>query len=117
MPGIYSFSKKYKPLRSSQILKRKNLVVEVIRALEKEYFNPFSVLVVDERFFNLSSGIPVNNLLADEVLQAEVLGKNLALAFATKRLLENGARRFLEALPKTKTFIQKYCKVCKCTKE
>ena len=114
---IYSFSKKYEPLRSSQILKSKNLVDEVIRALDEEYFNPFSVLVVDERFFNLSSGIPVNNLLADEVLQAEVLGKKLALAFATKRLVENGARRFLEALPKTKTFIQKYCKVCNCTKE
>ena len=114
---IYSFSKKYEPLRSSQILKSKNLVDEVIRALDEEYFNPFSVLVVDERFFNLSSGIPVNNLLADEVLQAEVLGKKLALAFATKRLVENGARRFLEALPKTKAFIQKYCKVCNCTKE
>ena len=83
----------------------------MIRALEEEYFNPFSVLVVDERFFNLSSGIHVNNLLVDEVLQAEVLGKKLALAFATKRLVENGAWRFLEALPKQRPSF-KNTKVC-----
>ena len=102
MPGIYSLSKKYEPLCSSQILMSKNLVEEVIRVLEEEYFNPFSVLIVEECFFNLSSGIPVNNLLDDEILQTEELGKKLALAFATKRLVENGGKKFHEVLPKTK---------------
>ena len=80
----------------------KNLVAEVIRALEKEYISPFSVLVAEECFFNLGSGIPVNNLLVDEILQIEELGKNLAVAFVTKRLVKNGAKKFHEALPKTK---------------
>ena len=80
----------------------KNLVEEVIRVLEEEYFNPFSILIVEECFFNLSSGIPVNNLLDDEILQTEELGKKLALAFATKRLVENGGKKFHEVLPKTK---------------
>ena len=102
MPGIYSFLKKCKPLCPSQISMDKNLVAEVIRALEKEYINPFSVLVAEECFFNLGSGISVNNLLVDEILQIEELGKNLAVAFVTKRLVKNGAKKFHEALPKTK---------------
>ena len=52
--------------------------------------------------FNLSSRIPFNNLLVNKILQTEELGKNLALAFATGRLVENGAKKFHEVLPKTK---------------
>lgn len=74
----------------------------MIRPLEEEYFNPSSVLVVEEFFFNLSSGIPFNKLLADKILHTEDIGKKLALAFATKRLVENRAKKFHNALPKTK---------------
>lgn len=68
---------------------------------EEEYINPFHILVDEEYFFNLNSGIPVNNLQADKILLTEELGKNFALAFATVTLVENGAK-FHEALPKTK---------------
>ena len=67
-----------------------------------EYINPFRILVDEECLFSLSSVIPVNNLLADEILQTEELGKRLALAFETERLVENGVKKFHEALPKTK---------------
>ena len=42
-------------------------------------------------FNGLSSRIPVKEL-----------GKKLSLAFATERLVENGAKKFHETLPKTK---------------
>ena len=42
----------------------------------------------------LSSGIPVNNILADETLQNEELGKK-------KSLVENGAKKFHEAFKNT----------------
>ena len=63
--GIYSSSEKYKPLRPSQILISEKLIAKVIRVLEEEYINPFSVLVAEDCLFNLSSGIPFNNQLAD----------------------------------------------------
>ena len=54
----------------------------------------------------LSSGISVNFLDA-EILQTEELGKKLALIFATKWLVENGAKKFHEALPKQSYFHSK----------
>ena len=65
MAGIYRSSEKYKPLRPSQILISEKLIAKVIRVLEEEYINPFSVLVAEDCLFNLSSGIPFNNQLAD----------------------------------------------------
>ena len=47
MAGIYSSSEKYKPLRPSQILIGEKLAAEVMRVLEEEYINPFSILVAE----------------------------------------------------------------------
>ena len=57
MAAIYGSSEKYKPLRPSQILISERHVAEVIRVLEEEYVNPFSVLVAKDCFFNLNSGM------------------------------------------------------------
>ena len=73
MAGIYSSSEKCKPLRPSQILISEKLVAEVIRVLEEKYINPFSVLVAEDCLFNLISGIPVNDQLADEILNTNKL--------------------------------------------
>ena len=53
-------------------------------------------------FFHLNFEISVNNLLADEIVQTEELGKKITLVFAMERLVENGANKFHEVLPKTK---------------
>ena len=76
MAGIYSSPEKYKPLCPSQISISEKHVAEVIRVLEEEYINPFSVLVAEDCLFNLSSGIPTNDQLADEIRETNKLGKN-----------------------------------------
>ena len=79
MARIYSSSEKYKPLCPSQILTSEKLVGEVIRVLEEEYINPFSILAAEDCFCNLSFGIPINDQLADEILDTSKLGKELAM--------------------------------------
>ena len=62
----------------------KKLVAKMIRAFEEEYINSFNVLLDEESLFNLSCAIPVKNLLADEILQIEELGKHLHLHLQRK---------------------------------
>ena len=84
MARIYSSSEKYTPLRLSQILISEKLVAEVISVLEEEYINPFSVLVAEDCLFDLSSGILVNDQLADEILNTKKLGKDRLLNLQQK---------------------------------
>ena len=84
MARIYSSSEKYTPLRPSQILISEKLVAEVISVLEEEYINPFSVLVAEDCLFDLSSGILVNDQLADEILNTKKLGKDCLLNLQQK---------------------------------
>ena len=58
--------------------------------------------MAEDCLFNLSYGIPVNDQLADKILNTKKLGKELAMKFATERLMLNGKKKFREALPKTK---------------
>ena len=53
MVGIYSFSDKYKPLRTFQILMSEKLAAEVTRVLKTVYINSFSVLVDEECLLKL----------------------------------------------------------------
>ena len=56
----------YKSLRPSQILGSEKMVTRLIEVLS-EYLNPFSVSL-DENLYNLSSGVPVEDELANEIL-------------------------------------------------
>ena len=89
---------------------REKLDAEMISVLEEEYINPFSVLLDEESLLNISSAIPVKNLLADEILQTEELGNG-----------EIGGKWRKEvswSVSKNKVIlIQKYCKVSNCRKE
>ena len=84
MARIYNSSEKYKPLCPSQILISEKLVGEVIRVLEEECINPFSILAAEDCFFNLSFGIPINDQVADEILDTSKLGKELAMKIVGK---------------------------------
>ena len=44
----------------------------------------------------------VNHLLTDKILQTEEIDNKIAFAFAVERLVENGAKKFHEGLPKTR---------------
>ena len=61
MAAIYCSSEKYKPLHPSQILISEKHIAEVIRVLEEEHINPFSVLVAEDCLFNLNSGCSTKN--------------------------------------------------------
>ena len=100
MGGIYSSSEKYKPFHSSQILMSKKLVAEMIRVLEEEYINPFNVLLDEENLFNLSSAIPVKNLLVAEILQTQELGKHLHLHLQRKDSWKMEQKSFMKRFQK-----------------
>ena len=56
----------YKSLRPSQILGSEKMVTRLIEVLS-EYLNPFGVSL-DENLYNLSSGVPVEDQLENEIL-------------------------------------------------
>ena len=70
--------------------------------MEEEYIGPLCDLVAEDYLFNLSSGIPVNDQLVDEILDTKKLRKELAVKFATEKLMVNGKMKFHKALLKTK---------------
>ena len=65
--------------------------------MEEEYISIFSDLVAEDCLFNLSSGIPANDQLADEIIDTNKLGKKLAMKFAAGRLMVNGKIKFHKA--------------------
>ena len=60
----------YKSLRPSPILGSERMVTCVIEVLSEEYLYPFSVSP-DQNLYNLSSGVPVEDELANEILCTE----------------------------------------------
>ena len=102
MAGTTTKNELYKALRPSQILTSEKLVTRVIEVLEEEYLNPFSVLIDEDQLYNLSSGVPVESDLADEILETQNKGIKLADMFATKRLTTNGTKKFHDTLPRNK---------------
>ena len=57
----------YKSLRPSPILGSERMVTCVIEVLSEEYLYPFSVSP-DQNLYNLSSDVPVEDELANEIL-------------------------------------------------
>ena len=70
MAGATSKNLVYKSLRPSQILGSEKMVACVIEVFSEEYVNPFSVSL-DENLYNLSSGVPIEDELANKILYTE----------------------------------------------
>ena len=60
----------YESLRPSQVLGSERMVTYVIEVLSEEYLYPINVSL-DENLYNLSSGVPVEDELANEKLCTE----------------------------------------------
>ena len=73
--GLNISTEMYKPCRPSQILFSESLVSNIIKTVTEEYINPFDVNIDVTKLFNVSSGVPVSDDLADEILQVEAIGK------------------------------------------
>ena len=91
-------------IRPSQILGSEKMVTCVIEVLS-EYLNPFSVSL-DENLYNLSSGVPVEDELANEIC-TEQKGSKIYGCFANEILLASGTKNFHDPLPRNSLFIQK----------
>ena len=106
MAGATTKNVVYKSLRPSQILGSEKMVTRLIEVLS-EYLNPFSVSL-DENLYNLSSGVPVEDELANEILCTEQKGSKIYGCFANEILLASGTKNFHDPLPRNSLFIQKY---------
>ena len=89
MIGLESCSTVYKELRPQQILKSKEHVQSVQNVIENEYLNPFGLMDECEKrkLFHLSSGVPLQDEIADEILNTFCIGQRLYELFRKERLL------------------------------
>ena len=76
--GAEVVNDQYKPCRPSQIILSENLVGSVMNALTNELLNPFDESVDPNYLFNLTSGEPVPNYLATNILNIHNEGLMLA---------------------------------------
>ena len=103
MAGATTKNVVYKSLRPSQILGSEKMVTCVIEVLSEEYLNPFSVSL-DENLYNLSSGVPVEDELANEILCTEQKGSEIYGCLANEILLAGGTKNFHDPLPRNRVY-------------
>ena len=103
MAGATTKNVVYKSLRPSQILGSEKMVTCVIEVLSEEYLNPFSVSL-DENLCNLSSGVPVEDELANKISCTEQKGSAIYRCFSNEKLLAGGTENFHDPLPRNKVY-------------
>ena len=87
MAGLSEAALVYKPFRPIQITKSEQRVQSVLEVLEKEYINPFSPNIEKSKLIHLSSGVQVEDKVADDILNAFKTGQMLYGTFRNTRLL------------------------------
>ena len=75
LANIKSSDLVYKSLRPSNIMKLENFVEKITKVMTMEFFLPFDVKLDPENLYNLSSGVPVEASLAEEILSVKQLGE------------------------------------------
>ena len=86
LASIRSSELVYKFLRPSNIMKSENFVEKVTKVMTIEYLNPFDVKLDPENLYNLSSGVPVEASLAEEILSVKQLGEKCYKDFVDNRI-------------------------------
>ena len=85
MADINHANDEYKATRPSQILKSEKYVTDLVEILKNDFVNPFNSNIDKDKLHNLSSGIPVNDDLAEDILQTKDCGINSYNEFVEKR--------------------------------
>ena len=67
-------------------MKSENFVEKIIKVMTTEYLNPFDPKLDQENLYNLSSGVPVEASLADEILSVKDLGEECYKDFVDNRI-------------------------------
>ena len=91
----------YKAIRPTEIVRSNELTSAVINVLENDYLNPFDEELDTNKLYNLSSGIPVDDLIADGILKIFGNGEINYNKFIKERLTSDEIG-FFEKLPKLK---------------
>ena len=89
MTGLESQSKGYKELGPQQILKSAENVQRIQNVFENEYLNPVGLMDECEKrkLFHLNSGVPLQDEIADEILNTFCKEQNLYELFRKERFL------------------------------
>ena len=102
MCGITTDAGLYKPLRPSQILQANERVLSVMKVFCEDYINPFGLEIETDALINVSSGVPLPNDIADELLSISKVGANRYEQFKNERLVEPQAKGFHEPISRCK---------------
>ena len=89
MIGLESLSTVYEELRMQQILKSEENIHRVQNMIGNEYLNPFDLMDECEKrkLFHLSSGVPLQDEIAEEILNTFCKGQSLYGLFRKERFL------------------------------
>ena len=89
MIGLESLSTVYEELRMQQILKSEENIHRVQNMIGNEYLNPFDLMDECEKrkLFHLSSGVPLQDEIAEEILNTFCKGQSLYELFRKERFL------------------------------
>ena len=86
MCGMRPSSRVYKPLRPSQLLASEEKVTAIFNTLLDDYINPFDIKLDKNILYNLSSGAPIPNTIADKLVSLPSEGISMANDFMQNRL-------------------------------
>ena len=86
MSDVNHANDEYKATRPSQILKSEKYVTDLVEVLRNDFVNPFDSNIDKDKLLNLSSGIPVNDDLAEDILKIKDRGIDSYNEFVEKRI-------------------------------
>ena len=97
MTGIAQENFAHKSLRPSEIIKSEKKVQRIVEVLQDEYINPFDEDLEKNYLYNLSSGIAIQDDLAESILKTKEVGRTAYSAFVKERL-EIGEKMFHDSI-------------------
>ena len=86
MSEVNHANDEYKATRPSQVLKSEKYVTDLVEVLRNDFVNPFDSNIDKNKLLNLSSGIPVNDDLAKDILKIKDRGIDSYNEFVEKRI-------------------------------
>ena len=86
MSDVNHANDEYKATRPSQVLKSEKYVTDLVEVLTNYFVNSFDSNIDKDKLLNLSSGIPVNDDLAEDILKIKDRGIGSYNEFVEKRI-------------------------------
>ena len=91
-----------KCLRPSEILKSNKIILSMISCIKTQFTDPFCEEFDQQKFYNLVSGQPVGDTIADSLLKIDEVGQKCLEKFKTKMVSDKAKGFFNPIAKKTK---------------